>query len=64
MTIKRRVEKIEQETAHKKYAMAVTVHNYKEGDPLPDNVGPNTTIVNLIDPKKGRRKHERPQKAN
>ena len=47
--LKRRVEKIEQEAARKKYALAVTVHNYKEGDQLPDNVGPNTTIINLID---------------
>lgn len=47
--LKQRVEKAEQEAARRKYAMAVTLLNHKPGDPLPDNVGPHTTIINLID---------------
>ena len=47
--LKNRVIQLEKEAARRKYAMAVAIYNYKEGDPLPDNVGPYTVIINLIE---------------
>lgn len=46
---RRRIITLEQKVSQGKYAGVVTVNNYKEGDPLPDNIGPDTLIINLID---------------
>ena len=47
---RQRIVNLERKAKQGKYDWVVVVNNHKEGDPLPDNVGPDTIVINLIDP--------------
>jgi len=47
---RQRIVTLERKAKQGKYDWVVVVNNHKEGDPLPDNVGPDTVVINLIDP--------------